>query len=440
MKRVSAVLAATIFVLATLVFTQRAFTQETDSLPVEEMKAIKSIPAMEAERLAKEPAVNRTDTGRLTAEALKEEHEIFATISTHYVMEDIEAPNVVKLPITSERSRIAILSSADKSLDVKLSDPTGEPMSIEKHTRKGSVEMGDSDTPASESNRKSNDTGGVMLVSERERLLPGNYTLRVRRAKSPVAVMVNEQGGPELQMWLSENGLDSGATTTLYAKLVNGESLIRGATLSAKMRSEPKAKPLKMAEVEPGTYAVSINQSKLKGTTTFIVAAEGLTGGGLKVLRHGSIDLITGESHAKLLGIGKEQLTDADLEVKVDLEVEAEGRYYLRGNLLGPNNEPIAWAQDASNLKPGRHTFTLRFAREIIKESGVSSNFKLTDVILMNTTAVPGVKASTRINDYSLTASLNSPPVEPEEIEAPPQPSPSSTPDKAEEVEPREQP
>jgi hypothetical protein len=310
--------------------------------------------------------------------------------------------NNLSLPITGERAKIAFFSASDNQLDVQVSDPTGNALPLAPQSLNNEISNEVSKVMAGRSNRPED---GVLLLSDRPLTTPGQYAVNVRQSKSPIDIIVNDEGGPELNLWLSDDGRDSSQSVTLYAKLADGQSNILGAQLKAKLRGA-KDRSITLTENEPGIYSATLNTAKLSGISTFIVEAKGNTARGFQLLRHGSIDLISGQAHAQLLGIGKEELNDTDLVVEVKINVTAPGRYYVRGNLLGSNDEPIAWAQDAREFTAGPQTLTLRFARELINQSGISAGFKLADVELMNTTDMPGIKASNKISDYFLKSSL----------------------------------
>jgi hypothetical protein len=394
MKKFSLLLVTVLIIGAAFVFTQQAQNNTPDQMP------IKSIPEMEAERLSR-VTINRDDTGRLTTEALVQEREPISTHSKLFVMESVKASSV-KLPITGEQAKILFFSPSDGNLDVELIDPVGNYVNLVPHSRNKS---GESEEFSNLVLGRGNPIDGVMLLADQKQMSPGIYMANVRQSKQPIDIIVNDEGGPELNLSMAENGFDSTIPVTIYARLDDSGSPISGAKLSAKVRGMD-SKRFKFEETAPGVYSVKINPSKLDKMTTFIVEASGNTAAGLQFLRHGSIEAITGKSNANLIGVWKEELNKENLVVEVKVQVSVQGRYYMRGNLLGPTDEPIAWAQDAQELSPGQHTMTLRFARELINQSGQNRGFKLTDVQLMNTSEMPGVKAPKKILDYFLKSSL----------------------------------
>src|SRR5262249_46836859 len=150
----------------------------------------------------------------------------------------------------------------------------------------------------------------------------------------------------------------------------------------------------RLTEPEPGLYEATIRATRLAASTDFVVEARATTASGLRIVRHGTIGALTGEAHADLVGVAPAVWTDTDVTFDVEVKVQTAGRYYVHGNLVGAAGEPVAWAQAAEELSPGRHTLTLRFAREVVTRSDV----RLSNVYLMNVTEAPGVKAPTTID------------------------------------------
>ncbi len=394
MKKFGLLLIAVILLVVAVTFTQNVENSTPDKIKV------KSIPQLETERLVKETSFNRTDTGRLTPEALNQESETIRTRSTMFVMEGVES-NSITLPITGERAKIAVFSAQDGSLDIELSDPSGGDIPVAPHSRNSQI-------PSHEMSQVVMGRGGVkdgvLLVTDRKQMTPGNYIVNVRQSNAPIDIIVNDEGGPELNIWLSDNGRDSKKGVTIYAELKDGQSSMLNAQLVARVKGTDTK--IILTETTPGVYSTNFSTAKFEGLQTLIVEAKGRTTQGLDLLRNGSIDVIAGKSNAKLLGVGQETLTDSDLVVEVKVKVTTPGRYYVRGNILGNTGEPIAWAQDAQELTPGNHTLTLKFAKEILNQSGVTSGFKLSGVELMNTTNMPGIKAAEKIDNFFLKSSL----------------------------------
>jgi hypothetical protein len=355
-----------------------AWPRSAESTVPADVAPTRSIPSLEAERLASTPGLDRTDTGALTAEMAAAARGAVTTRSKNFVLEGVPAGRV-KLALAGEGARVAVFSSTDTALDARLVSPAGAEVSLAPFSRNDLVEPG-----ATSKIVEGRNGDGLLLVSREDRLAPGVYTLEV---SSKVDVVVRDENGPELVLSAPETGFDRRRPVTIQARFVPGARVV------ASVRGA-KGRAFRLAETEPGLYQATIPATKLGAMADFVVEARGTTASGLKVVRHGTIGTHTGDAHADLVAAAPAVWTDTDLTYEVEVAVEAAGRYYVRGNLVGPGGEPIAWAQEARDLAPGRHTLTLRFARELVTRPDA----RLSDVFLMNVTEAPGVKAPTTID------------------------------------------
>jgi hypothetical protein len=342
-----------------------------------------AIPSLEGER-TQASVSKRGDTGRLTREALAQQQAAVSTRSSIFTIENVTAPRV-DLPITGDRARIAVASDTDRDLDVRLDGPAGVELATTSFGRTG---------PSDASNQKvvvqgRGDVGrGALLVSDERAIVPGTYALTIRRSNSPVQIYVNDVGGPELILRLSETACDDRQPVTLNAELRDGRGPLTGADITARIGTEDC---IRLVETAPGNYSATIVPSEfdLNGTARVSVRAEGRTRDGLRLLRNGDVDLITARAHAEVVEVSREELTETDLVVPIRIRVTAPGRFHARANLLGLDGDPIAWAQDARDLPIGEHVLTLRFDRTALGEHG--SDFELSNLRVMDVTAIPGI-------------------------------------------------
>jgi hypothetical protein len=93
--------------------------------------------------------------------------------------------------------------------------------------------------------------------------------------------------------------------------------------------------------------------------------------------------------HAALTGRYRDRLVAGDLVVAAEVEVSEAGRFHLAGTLAAPNGEPLAWAQAAAELAPGRHWLDLAFYGLALRERGVAGPYRLASLALSTTTAMP---------------------------------------------------
>lgn len=93
--------------------------------------------------------------------------------------------------------------------------------------------------------------------------------------------------------------------------------------------------------------------------------------------------------HAALTGRYRDRVVAGDLVVGAEVEVRQAGRFHLAGTLASPNGEPVAWAQAAAELAPGRHWLDLAFYGLALHERGVAGPYRLASLALATTTTMP---------------------------------------------------
>ena len=98
--------------------------------------------------------------------------------------------------------------------------------------------------------------------------------------------------------------------------------------------------------------------------------------------------------HARLTGSYRDARTGGDLTVEAEVEVLKTGRFHLEGTLAtADGNRPLAWAQAALDLPPGRHWMSLPFYGLILNETQIDGPYLLQTVALSTTTAMPNAKS-----------------------------------------------
>lgn len=93
--------------------------------------------------------------------------------------------------------------------------------------------------------------------------------------------------------------------------------------------------------------------------------------------------------HAALTGRFLDRVVDGDLVVAAEVEVREAGRFHLAGTLAAASGAPVAWAQTAAELAPGRHWLDLAFYGLALRERGVSGPYRLASAALSTTTSMP---------------------------------------------------
>jgi len=92
---------------------------------------------------------------------------------------------------------------------------------------------------------------------------------------------------------------------------------------------------------------------------------------------------------ARLTGAFDDAVVDGDLVIRAQAEVKAEGRFHLSGTLFSLRGEPVATAQTAVELTPGRQWIDLTFYGLALSERGVGGPYSLGSVTLTTTGALP---------------------------------------------------
>lgn len=92
---------------------------------------------------------------------------------------------------------------------------------------------------------------------------------------------------------------------------------------------------------------------------------------------------------ARLTGAFRDALEAGNLVIRAQAEVKAKGRFHLSGTLYSLRGEPVATAQTAVELAPGRHWIDLTFYGLALSERGVSGPYSLGSVTLATTGALP---------------------------------------------------
>lgn len=346
---------------------------------------------------------SRGDGGRLDANDLKLSQSLEETTSSRYVINDATGAEI-DIPVTSDRAQIGVLSG-DNGAQMELVAPNGTAVAMRPIER-------DVD-PATSLSKMGVPQNGTMNATLRENpTQPGVYKLRLgggmakaagTASKSPVSVVVNDNNDLVLRSWLSANQVDSNDFTEIHARVLDGKSAVREAKVTASIYNEKGALvrtiPLRALKDGDGEFGVSIRPAQLGRIASVIINAKGTTADGRAFLRTGNLELISGRAGARFAGVAGENLTSENLEVTVNLEVQTAGRFHVRANLVTADGQPVAWAQDAAQLRPGQGKLTLRFDRSLLPKGG---NFTVRDIELTNVSEMPGVKLPGKVGTYSV--------------------------------------
>jgi hypothetical protein len=96
---------------------------------------------------------------------------------------------------------------------------------------------------------------------------------------------------------------------------------------------------------------------------------------------------------AQLTGGYRDRLADGGLTVDAEVAVRNAGRFHVEATLYDRDGQrPIAWAQEARELAPGRHWMPLRFFGRVLRERAIDGPYVLRFVALSTVTQMPNAK------------------------------------------------
>lgn len=109
--------------------------------------------------------------------------------------------------------------------------------------------------------------------------------------------------------------------------------------------------------------------------------------------RRAATSFLYSHPHAQLTGNYRDAVVNGSLEVGMEVEVAAAGRFHLEATLYGPDGtRKVAWAQAAGALEPGRHWMTVPFYGLVLRERGIAGPYLVRWVALSTTTQMPNAK------------------------------------------------
>ena len=138
------------------------------------------------------------------------------------------------------------------------------------------------------------------------------------------------------------------------------------------------------ARFVPGTGDVP----ELKGA--YLVDVDATTSEG--ELRNATTGFLYSVPSARLTGHYRDTLVGGNLVVEAEVQVAQRGRFHLEATLAAADGTPIAWAQNAALLEPGRSWIPLTFFGLALRESGRDGPYALASVALSTTGEMPNQK------------------------------------------------
>lgn len=116
--------------------------------------------------------------------------------------------------------------------------------------------------------------------------------------------------------------------------------------------------------------------------------------------RFGTSGFLYSRPDAQLTGRYTDAPRDGSLEIRVEVEVTTAGRFHLEATLYTLAGRPLAWAQNALPLSPGRQWIPLTFFGLVLREQAADGPYVLRYVALSTTTEMPNAKNRLVENAY----------------------------------------
>ncbi len=235
------------------------------------------------------------------------------------------------------------------------------------------------------------------------RPVPAGRPDPILAARTPQAHSLAGPDGapPRLEVWPARVGFVAPEPVDLYATLRGaGGTALAGAVVTGRVRDESGA------EIGSVTYADDgVGPDRRAGDGVYsarfempVGAAPALAAADLvEVLatlpdgteRKVAAGFLYSRPWARLTGRYRDSLVDGSLVVATEVAVERAGRFYLEGTLHTMTGEPVAWAQQATELAPGRHWVDLSFYGLALRDRGVAGPYRLGSVTLATTGDMP---------------------------------------------------
>jgi hypothetical protein len=109
--------------------------------------------------------------------------------------------------------------------------------------------------------------------------------------------------------------------------------------------------------------------------------------------RRAATSFLYSRPHAHLTGRYRDAVVNGSLEVGVEVEVAAAGRFHVEATLYGADgSRKVAWAQAARWLEPGQQWMPLQFYGAILRDRDIAGPYLVRWVALSTTTEMPNAK------------------------------------------------
>lgn len=252
-------------------------------------------------------------------------------------------------------------------------------------------------------------------------------------ARLPTRQSLAGPGGaaPRLTVWASTISAEAGQSVDLFAKLENlsqdssnALEILRASQpvagkISATLSGEQSGALTELAYLDDGQGAdAKAGDGIYSARYTLPAARAPQVGTAESVLVLVRAALADGETRtavggfqfsnpgARLTGRYRDLVRDGNLLVQAEVEVLKSGRYHLAGTLASLAGLPLASAQSAQVLQPGKQWMTLPYYGLIFHDRGASGALRLASVTLTSVGQMPNALGAVLENAH-LTAPLN---------------------------------
>lgn len=237
--------------------------------------------------------------------------------------------------------------------------------------------------------------------------------------------------GPMLGVWASSISYEPGETALLYAQIVNEGSV---SSSDFARRLNRKTAPLKISAKlvgeTSGTLAQLVYRDDGRGADR--IAGDGIYSASYTLPKNRAPKLGLAESvavhvqaqsakgeyrgalggflysnpGARLTGRYKDEMRDGNMVVSAEVEVLTPGRYHLAGTMSasrsGGDSQPMAWAQNAAELKPGKQWIDLSYYGLIFHDMNAPGPYTMSSMALTSALGMPNAMSSVKHDVYSM--------------------------------------
>lgn len=235
------------------------------------------------------------------------------------------------------------------------------------------------------------------------------------RQVSPVTAAGEGGAPPVLTVFPEQVSFEDPAPVRLYAFLADGNQRVPALAIEAELQSEALV-PLapvffrddggggdgRAGDALYSAFFELDEELRTALSATYLVRVRAVTLEGEE--RATATGFLYSSPHARLTGSYRDRLDAGDLLIEAEIQVASAGRFHLEGSLYGGEGRPLAWAQSALEVGPGRHWMELRYFGLVLREAGIDGPYVLRYAALSTTTQMPNAKNDVVENAHTTAA------------------------------------